>query len=76
MGAGPGRYLALTGIANLAAIIPLFWLTLWAAQASTLEWIGIVTLQASVGFGYLGARALTLGLRARGTRWMVLGVDY
>jgi len=76
MGAGDGRYLALTGVANLAAVLPLFWLTLWAAQASSLAWIGIVTLQASVGFGYLGARALTLGLRARGTRWMVLGVDY
>jgi putative MATE family efflux protein len=73
MGAGDGRYLAITGVLNVAAVLPLFGLTLWVAQTTSLDWLGIVALQASVGFGYLGARALTLGLRARTDRWMVTG---
>jgi len=75
MGAGDGRYLAVTGILNVAVLLPLFALTLWVGNAVSLNWSGIVALQASVGFGYLGARALTLGLRARTDRWMVTGVD-
>lgn len=75
MGAGDGRYLAVTGILNVAVLLPLFALTLWVGNAVSLEWSGIVALQASVGFGYLGARALTLGLRARTDKWMVTGVD-
>lgn len=75
MGAGDGRYLAVTGIVNVAVLLPLFALTLWLSSASSLSWAGMVALQASVGFGYLGARALTLGLRARTDKWMVTGVD-
>lgn len=75
MGAGDGRYLALTGVSNVAVLLPLLWLTVQLDQATSVEWLGIVALQASVGFGYLGARALTLGLRAKGEKWMVTGVD-
>jgi Na+-driven multidrug efflux pump len=62
IGAGDGRYLALTGVLNLAAyaaVLPL---------ATSLELLlGGFTLV------FLGARALTLGLRARGSRWIVTG---
>ena len=75
MGAGDGRYLAITGLINVAAVVPFFWLTLAVAGGSSVVWLGVTVLQASIGFGYLGARALTLGLRARGDKWMVMGVD-
>ena len=62
IGAGDGRYLALTGVLNLAAyaaVLPL---------VTSLELLlGAFTLV------YLGARALTLGMRARGTGWIVTG---
>jgi putative MATE family efflux protein len=60
IGAGDGRYLALTGIANLAVYLPLLAL---GSQSLVLLW-------AAFGFGYLGARAVTLGLRVRGDRWL------
>ena len=66
IGAGDARYLALSGIANLAVYLPLLAL---AASAES-----VTVLWASFGLGYVGARALTLGLRARGTRWIVTGV--
>ena len=75
MGAGDGRYLAITGLINVMAVLPFFWLTLALAGSSSVVWLGVTVLQASIGFGYLGARAVTLGLRARGDKWMVLGVD-
>ncbi len=75
MGSGDGRYLAITGIANVLVVLPLFGLTLELAQATSVEWLGLAALQASVGFGYLGARAVTLGLRVRTDRWMVSGVN-
>ncbi|MEX2441781.1 MAG: MATE family efflux transporter, partial [Pontimonas sp.] len=75
MGAGDGRYLALTGVLNALVVLPLFALTLNVAEVATPSWVGLAVLQASVGVGYLGARALTLGLRVRRDRWMVLGVN-
>ena len=65
IGAGDARYLALTGIVNLAVYLPLLWL------ASGTD--SIVCLWAAFGLGYIGARAVTLGLRARGSRWIVTG---
>ena len=62
IGAGDGRYLALTGVLNLAAfaaVLPLV--------TSLDQLLGAFTLV------YLGARALTLGMRARGTGWIVTG---
>lgn len=73
MGAGDGRYLAITGVLNALVVLPLFALTLSIADLAIPAWVGLAALQASVGIGYLGARALTLGLRVRGDRWMVSG---
>lgn len=74
MGAGDVVYLAWTGILNVAVLIPLLW---WVLQMASPEpginTVAIVALQASVGFGYLGARWLTLGLRARRDAWMKAG---
>jgi putative MATE family efflux protein len=68
IGAGDARYLAITGVLNLAAYLPLLvWLEAVRPDAA-LAWLWI-----AFGFGYMGARALTLGLRARGTRWIVTG---
>ena len=74
IGAGDGKYLALTGLLNLAAFAPLLLLAplvLWDVQATNLG--GLLMLETAFGVGYIGARALTLGLRARGNRWMVPG---
>lgn len=70
IGAGDARYLAITGVVNLVAFVPLAWMVLlWApAGAAGLAW-----LMTAFAFGYLGARAVTLSLRARGTRWIHLG---
>ncbi|MCU1638389.1 MAG: family efflux transporter [Microbacteriaceae bacterium] len=66
IGAGDARYLAVSGFGNLAMYLPL--LTIAASSGS------VTALWASFGLGYIGARAVTLGLRARGTRWIVTGV--
>lgn len=62
IGAGDARYLAWTGVLNLLvylAVLPVV--------------AGLGPLLAAFTFAYLGARALTLGLRARGSRWIVTG---
>jgi putative MATE family efflux protein len=70
IGAGDARYLALTGLANVAVFIPLaVAAAVWGGHDST----GLAALTAAFAFGYLGARALTLGLRARGRTWMRAG---
>ncbi|WP_213816071.1 MATE family efflux transporter [Glaciihabitans sp. dw_435] len=66
IGAGDARYLALTGLVNLAVYVPL--LVIVAVTDA-----GVVWLWVAFGIGYLGARAVTLGLRARGERWIVTG---
>ena len=74
IGAGDGRYLALTGVINVLMYLPFLWATSnFSAQPGEVNSGGLVMLMLSFGFGYIGARALTLGLRSRGTRWMVLG---
>jgi len=75
IGAGDARYLAWTGLVNLAAFVPLALAVVWWADAAA-GLPGDVTLallMAAFALGYLAARAVTLSLRARGTRWMVLG---
>jgi putative MATE family efflux protein len=62
IGAGDGRYLALTGMLNLIAFL------------AVLPFVGeLGWLLLAFTFVYLGARALTLGLRARGSTWIVTG---
>ncbi len=74
MGAGDVRYLAWTGVLNVAVLLPLLWgVSLMATDSTSVNTIAVVALQASVGFGYLGARWLTLSLRARGTAWLTVG---
>ena len=71
IGAGDGRYLAATGVLNLAVYLPL----LWGATVAASDAVGaVVGIQLAFCVGYLAARAVTLSLRARGTRWMRVGV--
>lgn len=70
IGAGDAKYLAVTGFVNLAMYLPLLFLIPLASAGTALYW-----LWAAFGFGYLGARALTLGLRARGDRWIITGAS-
>jgi len=70
IGAGDARYLALSGLVNLAAFLPMAGaVLLWAPSGAT----GLAWLMAAFVFGFLGARAVTLSLRAHGTRWVRLG---
>ncbi len=69
IGAGDARYLAWTGIVNLGVYLPLLALT-FVAGTNT---VALLTIWAAFGLGYLGARLVTLVLRAHGDRWMVLG---
>ncbi|BDZ48769.1 hypothetical protein GCM10025867_10100 [Frondihabitans sucicola] len=61
LGAGDARYLAWTGVVDVAVYLPLLLLA-----------HGPIGLWAAFGLGYIGARAVTLGLRAFGSRWIVL----
>ena len=70
IGAGDARYLAVTGLVNLAVYAPLL---AWVALAHPSGAAGLAWLWAAFGIGYIGARAVTLGLRARGSRWIVTG---
>ena len=70
IGAGDARYLALTGLVNLAVFVPMAAAVLfWAPTGAT----GLALLMAAFALGYLGARAVTLSLRARTLAWMVVG---
>lgn len=71
MGAGDVKYLALAGLINLAAYVPMLWVILAFELTGT---VGLVALTAAFCIGFMTARALTLGLRIRGSKWMVLGV--
>jgi putative MATE family efflux protein len=70
IGAGDARYLAWTGIVNLAAFVPLA-VAAWAFSPS--DAAGLSWLTAAFALGYIGARAVTLGIRSRRGRWMVTG---
>lgn len=70
IGAGDAKYLALAGVVNLAVYVPM----LVAVAVSGISGAaGLVWLWAAFALGYMAARAVTLGLRARSDRWMVLG---
>ncbi|MFF2031601.1 MATE family efflux transporter [Arthrobacter sp. NPDC058192] len=70
IGAGDARYLAIAGVVNLAAYLPLLLAVSWSGVGGG---EGLLWLWAAFSLGYMAARALTLGLRARTGRWMVLG---
>ena len=70
IGAGDAKYLAVAGVVNLACYLPL----LLAVRLSGSDGgAGLLWIWAAFSLGYMLARALTLGLRARTDRWMVLG---
>ncbi|MGY1424492.1 MATE family efflux transporter [Lysobacter sp. A289] len=70
IGAGDLRYLAIAGVINLAVFVPLAAAVLVAAPSGA---SGLAWLMAAFVFGFLGARLVTLGLRARHDRWMIVG---
>lgn len=72
IGAGDARYLAATGVLNLAAFLPL--LVGASIVASGDDPAAVVGIQLAFCVGYLAARLLTLALRARGSRWMRVGL--
>lgn len=69
IGAGDGAYLAKAGVVNLLVYAPLALVALTLPTGvPALLWLwGAFTL------GFMGARAVTLGLRAHGDTWMVDG---
>lgn len=68
IGAGDARYLALAGLINLVVYVPLLALVYWVPLGST---AGLIWLWVAYAFGYMGSRAVTLGLRARGRQWLI-----
>ncbi|MFJ4209273.1 MATE family efflux transporter [Paenarthrobacter sp. NPDC089675] len=70
IGAGDARYLAIAGVVNLAVYLPLL-LAVHLARPDGAA--GLVWLWLAFALGYMLARGVTLGLRARTDRWMVLG---
>lgn len=71
IGAGDARYLALVGLLNLVVYFPLLWWVYAAAPGDSVN--GLFWLWAAFSVGYMGARGLTLGLRARTEKWMGIG---
>jgi putative MATE family efflux protein len=61
IGAGDARYLALSGILNLAVYLPLLWAVSTLDGATSVVWLWVV-----FGLGYIGAR--TPSVTARGGR--------
>ena len=70
IGAGDAKYLALAGVVNLAVYVPLL---VAVGLSHAVGAPGLGWLWAAFALGYMAARAITLGLRARSDRWMVLG---
>ncbi|PRI12489.1 MATE family efflux transporter [Leucobacter massiliensis] len=70
MGGGDARYLAWTSLVNLAVYVPALWALTVLVPSGT---AALVALTAGFTIVFMLARAVTLGLRARGERWMVLG---
>ena len=67
IGAGDARYLAQAGLINIIAYAPLLWAVMQFAGGGA---AGTAWLWIAYAGGYIGARALTLGWRIRGDRWM------
>ena len=68
IGAGDGPYLAKAGAINLAVYAPLALVALLLPSGvPALLWLWF-----AFTIGFMGARAVTLGLRARGDGWLVV----
>jgi Na+-driven multidrug efflux pump len=70
IGAGDGRYLAVAGLYALLGYLPLLAVVPLAGLSGT---TGLVVLWVAFAGGFMAARAVTLGLRERSGRWLVLG---
>ncbi|KZE93903.1 DNA-damage-inducible protein F [Agromyces sp. NDB4Y10] len=84
IGAGDARYLAWTGLVNLAAYAPIAFAVVWwatggadaagsAADGPVAASVALAFVTGAFVIAYLLARAVTLSLRARGRAWMVTG---
>ena len=69
IGAGDGRYLARAGVITVLVYAPVALLALTMPDGRE----GLTWLWVAFSVVFMGARAVTLGLRARGDRWMRLG---
>lgn len=71
IGAGDARYLALVGLGNLVLYLPLLF---WVSEGNFGDTVpGLFWLWGAFSVGYMGARGLSLGLRARTSRWIRTG---
>lgn len=70
IGAGDGRYLAFAGVINLAVYLAALVPAVVFAPDDPV--VSVALLWVALGVGMLGARALTLGVRARSQRWIPL----
>ena len=66
IGAGDARYLAVAGIIAGVLYLPML-------AAAVLLGGGLLGVWLAFIFGYMTARAVTLGVRARGSKWVVVG---
>ncbi|MBK8074103.1 MAG: MATE family efflux transporter [Kineosporiaceae bacterium] len=70
IGAGDGRYLAVAGVIQVLIYAPIaVAVAVWAPSGTA----GLVWAWVSWTAGYMLARAVFLGVRARGSAWMVTG---
>ncbi|WP_130416962.1 MATE family efflux transporter [Xylanimonas ulmi] len=70
IGAGDGRYLAAVGMVTLVVYAPAaLAVAVWAPDGAA----GVAWLWAAFAGVFMLARAVTTGVRARGSRWMVMG---
>jgi putative MATE family efflux protein len=65
IGAGDGRYLAISGVITLVVFAPLAWLVLWTGAGLAALWWAFSV--------FMLARMVTLVWRERSDRWLVLG---
>ncbi len=72
IGAGDGRYLAVAGVVQVLLYAPAAVAVAVFAPSGA---VGLAWLWASFGVVYMAARAVFLGLRARGTAWLVTGAS-
>lgn len=72
IGAGDGVYLAGAGVVTLIAYLPAaLAVAVWAPGGAA----GLVWLWLAFSVVFMGMRALTLGLRYRGDRWLITGAS-
>lgn len=76
IGAGDNRFLAWSGVLTLVPYLPVLWwiTTRYTGSALNQQGWGLLWVWVAFAAVFMGMRALTTGLRARGTSWM--GLDH